>query len=463
MSQLTPLDGVFLSMETPETPSQIGGLAILDPSTAPHFDFNSFREFVAERVALCPRFTWRIKEVPFGLDLPYWVNDETLDFTKHVHHIAVPAPGGQKELATLVGHLYGIPLDRSRPLWEMYFIEGLQGGRVGLLWKIHHCLMDGVSGAGIAELLFDVEAVPQKRTVDLADLEEAPSTAPGWSQMLRRSMSNAAKRQVKLGQNLWSVAAMTLKAHRSGDAPKPETPRASFNGVVGSRRQVSWSAVSIEHLKEIKDQLGVTLNDVILGVTGGAVRSYLQQHDALPETGLNAIVPVSLRSKEDKTIGNQVQEIAVDWATDVANPVERILRIHKGTTEAKRVVADGTPSMIGGLAESFPPAMTRLITQFGATFADRVPLPGNAVVSNVRVTDFPLYVAGAKIASMIPMSVLAPTQGLNITAITYCGELQFGITADPRLVPEPALLSDLMVKSLVELQQAVEEWSNEVG
>jgi diacylglycerol O-acyltransferase len=463
MSQLSPLDGVFLSMETPETPAQIGGLAILETSTASQFDFTGFRDFVAERVALCPRFTWRIKQVPFGLDLPYWVDDETLDFTKHVHRIALPAPGGQHELAALSGHLFSVPLDRSRPLWEMYFIEGLQGGRAALLWKVHHCLMDGVSGAGLVELLFDSEPTPSKRKVNPSELEEAPTKPPSFGRMLRRSMRNASKRNVKFSQNLINAAAASLASRDRDSGASNEVPRASFNGIVGARREVAWSSVPLEHLKDIKNQLEVTLNDVILGITGGAVRRYLGDQGSLPDDGLSAIIPMSVRAEGDKTIGNQVQEIAVDWATDVADPVERILRINRGTKVAKRDVAAGVPNIIGGLAESFPPAMTSLITRFGAAFADRIPLPGNAVVSNVRMPDYPLYIAGAKIASMIPMSVLAPTQGLNITAITYCGEVYFGVTADPRLVPDPWQLSDAIAKSLILLQASAEEWSSQVG
>ncbi len=463
MTQLSPLDGVFLSMETPETPAQIGGLAILDPPTSSQFDFASFRDFVAERIALCPRFTWRVKEVPFGMDLPYWVDDETLDFTRHVHRTALPAPGGQQELAALAGHLFAIPLDRSRPLWEMYLIEGLQGGRVALLWKVHHCLMDGVSGAGLVELLFDTEPNPVKRRIDTQELEEAPVTPPSWSHILRRSVGNAAKRNVKLSHNLLKIASSTLRSGMDDDSTNSATPRASFNGFVSGRREVAWSSVSLEHLKEIKNHLGVSLNDVILGLTGGAVRRYLEAKGSLPEESLNAIMPMSVRPKGDTSVGNQVQEVPVDWATDVRDPVERILRIHAGTQEAKRKVASGAPSIISGLAESLPPAMTRLITNFGAAFADRIPLPGNAVVSNVRMPDFSLYIAGAKIASMIPMSVLAPTQGLNITAISYCGEVHIGITADPRLVPDPWQICEGVAKLLIDLQAAAEDWASQVG
>ena len=174
--QLTPLDAVFLSLETPEMPGHIGGLAILDPTTHPEeaFDFDTFVEFVAERLVLCPRFSWRLQEVPFGLDQPYWVEHEELDLKDHIQALGVPAPGGMRELSDLAGFLFAGPLDRSRPLWQMYFVEGLQGGRVALLWKVHHSLMDGVSGAGLVEMLFDIDPVPAERPmVPVQDEAEA--------------------------------------------------------------------------------------------------------------------------------------------------------------------------------------------------------------------------------------------------------------------------------------------------
>lgn len=477
-NQLTPLDGIFLSVETPETPAHIGGLAILDPSTNDSFDFNLFRDFVAERVSLCPRFGWRVCEVPFGADLPYWVEDEALDFNKHVHRTALPAPGGQQELSSLAGHLFAMPLDRTRPLWEMYLIEGLQGGRVALLWKVHHCLMDGVSGAGLMELLFDPSPEPAKRPIVQPenDTQVAASAPPSWDQMLGRTLRNSIVRSVKLSENLFALANNAMSRDVEGDKTtdkaasspdefngKGDAPRVSFNGVVGSRRAVAWSSVPLGPLKEIKQQLGVTLNDVILGLTGGAVRNYLEQREELPEAPLRATVPISTRKAGDQTVGNQIREMTVDWATDLEDPIERILRINRGTVRAKQEVTEGGSTLIEGLAESLAPGATRLITMAGASFADSVPLPGNAVVSNVRMPNMPFYIAGARIAHTIPISVLAPTQGLNITALTYCDEIYFGITADPRLVSDPWILAEGTAKSLQGLQAAMKEWSSQVG
>jgi WS/DGAT/MGAT family acyltransferase len=395
--------------------------------------------------------------VPFGLDLPYWIEDEELDLRKHIHRFALPAPGGSEELAKVAGHLFSIPLDRSRPLWEMVVIEGLQGGRVALLWKLHHCLMDGESGAGLVELLFDVVPEPSDRPLIPMEAVASPGAAPSLGQMLTRSVRNGARRNVALARNL-AVLARSMVGSALDDEESVSAPHASFNGAVTSRRVVGWSTLPLEPLKQIKQQLNVTVNDVILGLTGGAIRSYLERRGELPEAGLYAMVPMSTRKKGDKTVNNQVRDMAVDWATDVEDPIERILRINASTKRAKRDAAEGGANLLHGMAESLAPAAMKLVSRLGAAFPDRIPLPGNAVVSNVRMTDFPIYIAGAQVVGMVPMSVLAPTQGLNITVVTYCGELHFGVIADPRLCPEPAEIAEGIAKSLGDLQAAADEF-----
>jgi len=459
MSQLSPFDGFFLAMETPETPSTIGGLAILDPTTHPDkaFDFDGFVDFTAERLAQCPRFTWRVQELPFGLDEPYWVEDEALDLRRHIHRVCLPAPGAAHELSELAGHLFSMPLDRSRPLWEMYLIEGLQGGRVALLWKLHHCLMDGESGAGLVEMLFDIE--PQggsRRWLPPADPEK-PGSVPALATLLSRGIQSARRRNEALGRNLFSALSSSLSSIGS-DRGSALAPRAAFNGAVGPRRAVAWSSLPLAPVKQLKDALDVSVNDVILGLTSGAVRRYLELQGESCESPLYAMMPVSIRKKGDKTVNNQIREMAVDWGTDLADPIERVLRIAAETRRAKREAERnaGAPSFSRALAESLAPGALKLIAAASAAFPDSMPLPANCVVSNVRMTDFPLYVAGAQIVSMVPMSVLAPTQGVNITVVTYDGELHFGVTVDPRLCPEPWTIADGIAKGLGELQAATD-------
>lgn len=459
MQQLPSVDTVFLSMETPETPGHIGGLTILDPSTHPEdaFDFDRFVEFVAERLALCPRFSWTLQQVPLGFDRPYWVETPDLDFGQHIHRLAVPSPGGQRELADLASLLYPQPLDRSRPLWEMTFIEGLQGGRVALLWKVHHCLIDGASGAGLIEFLSDLEPTPAKcNPAQLEDLSQA-GTPVGALRMLANGALNAMQRPGAAVKHLAAAGRGVIEQIRTeGLSGTSMAPRVSFNGALGTRRSIAWSRLSLERVKQLKRELGVTVNDVVLALTSDAVRRYLAERGELPEDSLYAAVPVSIRAEGDKSIGNQISEVSVEWATNREDPLERLFAIHESSTAAKARVHSGKLNLVEAIAESLPPGMLSLLSHVGASLAESSPLPSNAVVSNVQLSPHPLYVAGAKMEGMVPMSLLAPTQGLNITVLTYNGEMHFGAIADPDLVDNVWTIADAIPKALGELEAAAE-------
>jgi diacylglycerol O-acyltransferase len=457
MQQLSATDAVFLSMETRETPCHIGGLAILDPTTSPDFSYTTFLDFLESRIALCPRFMWTVQEVPFGLDRPYWVENEDWTPRDLVRRLALPAPGGAEELSELTGMLFERPLDRSRPLWEMYFIEGLQGGRVGLLWKIHHCLMDGASGAGLAELLFDLQPEPAEKPLVPVDDHARAGTPASLSQMavqaVRNGMQLPAAQAKHLSRALPSLADLF---GASEDEPSPPTPRAAFNGTVGTRRAVAWSTVSLDDTMAIKNELGVKLNDVVLAITGGAMRNYMKSRGELPEASLVASVPVSTRSKDDKSLGNQVSEISVRWGTDIECPVERVSVIHEAANVAKQNIHAGKGvDFIGIFSEALVPGALQLFMRLSSAATESMPVPTNAVVSNVRMTPVPVYIAGARVDGMVPISLLAPTQGVNITLVSYCGELHFGITADPELLPEPWLLAGSIPKALLALQESL--------
>jgi diacylglycerol O-acyltransferase len=456
VQQLSALDSVFLSLETPEIPSHIGGLAILDPSSHPElaFDPDLFVEFVAERLALCPRFSWKLQEVPFGLDEPYWIEEEELDMRRHIQIVGVPTPGGVAELTDLAGYLFARPLDRSLPLWEMFYIEGLQGGRVALLWKVHHCLMDGVSGAGLVEMLFDIEPVPADRPLVAVDDNAKAGKRVGLASMATRALGNAAKRPLSLARHVSRAGAQAIEAVRQdGIAGIASAPGSLFNGVVGPRRSVGSAQISLERVRELKDELGVTVNDVVLAITAQAVRSYLESRDELPDESLVAAVPVSTRDAGDKSMGNQVSEMGVSWGTNIENPLERIAAIHNASMEAKRVAKEGgRVNPLEAMSESLLPGAMQLLSRFSRTSAESMPLPANAVVSNVPMSPIPIYIAGARIDGMVPMSMLAPTHGLNFTVLSYCGEMHFGLLADPDLVDNVWEIADAIPKALLALE-----------
>jgi diacylglycerol O-acyltransferase len=459
MEQLPGADSIFLSMETGDSHSHVGGLTILDPSGCPDFDYKRFASFVAERIRLAPRFGWKIREVPLGLDRPYWIEDPDYDPHRHIRRIAVPSPGGIHELAELAGFLFGQPLEKGRPLWEIWYIEGVEGGRVALFMKAHHCLMDGVSGAGLGELLCDLEPNPETPLAAAHRPELKKPGEPGELDMLLRGVRNwlgTPGRILDYGRRSAGRAVATLRALGEPEAPPLpfSAPKTIFNRNVGPKRAFACVTLPLDEIKAVRKHFDVTVNDVLLAVTGSAVRQYLIDRDELPEESLQVLVPVSTRSEDDDRLGNRVTNIAVSWASDVDDPAERLRRISRNAKKAKELLGAGDTFFLNALGELLPPALAGWMFRLGD--ADTTPLIGNVVVSNVRGTPIPLYTAGARIESMYPLSVLAVGQGLNITVVSYMGRVDFGFTVDPELVEDPWQLAEYVRSGLRELQALTE-------
>jgi len=464
MRQLAGSDAVFLAFETPDNPAHTAGLTVLDPTDAPGFGFERFRDVVAERIRLAPRFSWKLREVPFGLDRPYWVGDPGFDVDRHLHRIAVPAPGGMRELADLAAHLYTRTLHRDRPLWEIWFIEGVEHGRYAMFAKIHHALMDGVSGAGLGELLCDLEPDPAPR---LPAAETPAPEAPGLLSLARRGLLHLAERPFELGR-LATRAAQELalqigSSSEPGSPPLLNVPRTIFNHAVGPRRGFSCSSLPIEGVKAVKKRFDVTVNDVILAVVGSALRQWLLDHDALPDESLVALVPVSTRADGDLALGNQVTNVSVLWATDEPDPVERLMKVHRNALNAKRRVARSTFNPLQAVGDTFTPAAAGLMLRAWLAVADVAPLLGNAILSTVRGTPVPLYTAGARIECMYPMSILLPGQGVNVTALSYMDRVDIGFTVDPDLIPDAWSMAAAVPRALDQLWEAAGRRAEAVG
>jgi WS/DGAT/MGAT family acyltransferase len=452
MQQLTGLDASFLALETPVVFGHTGGITVLDPSEAEDFGFEKLRQVVAERIRLAPRFAWKLREVPLGLDRPWWVEDPDFDVSRHMRRIAVPSPGGIRELAELASDLFARPLDRRRPLWEIWWIEGVSDGRVALMMKTHHCVMDGVAGAGLGQLLCDLEPRPASRP--------APKRSPGprapgdWTVALRAASNLArgpfagARAMVQAG-----VEAIRTLATTGELPPLPgDVPLVSWNGMIGPRRGFACSTVPLTEVKAVAKRLDVTVNDVLLALTSAALRRYLRAGHELPDRSLVAAVAASRRAEGDASLGNQVDYVSVPLSTEVADPVERLRRIHAAAVAGKARLRDSKVNLFDLLGGAVPPALASLAMRlatpaFGA-------IAGNLVVSTVRATPIPLYVAGARLETMYPMSLLAPGQGLNATAVSYLGKVDFGFTVDPDLVPDPWRIADEIPPALAELGRA---------
>ena len=460
MKRLSGTDALFLATETPAWHQHVGGLTILDPSESDRFSFEEVRKTTLERIHNAPKFTWKLKEVPLHLDRAIWVEDKDFDIDRHIRRIAVPPPGGRRELGELVGMIMGIQLDRRRPLWEMWYVDGVIGGQVAMIMKYHHCLMDGVSGTGLAEQLLDLEANPAprppvERVVDpeLADPSELELFARALIPTIQtpRKVATYAARSAARG--------ITLLQQRNKNPMATGVAGACFNkGTVGPHRASSFSSVALEDVRALKDKLGVKINDIVLALVSGALRQHMIRHGELPEGSLAAQVPVSTRIADDADQTNKVATMSATLATNVEDPLERVRLIYESTQSAKELTEAVRARQIQSLGEIAPPLLIGLASRalWATDITSRMPVVANTVVSNVPGPPFPIYMCGAKVSGIYAASVLLAFAGLNVTVLSYVDRLDFGLTTDPDMVEDPWDIADSIQDALVELMDAAD-------
>ena len=466
MKQLTSLDAQFLNVESSTTTGHVGALLPLDPSTAPggRLSLESVRDLMEQRLHLYPAFRQRLIEVPLGLGLPYWVDDPEFDLEYHLRDIALPAPGDEQQLGEQVARIHARPLDRSRPLWEMYLVHGVHGDGAALYYKIHHAAIDGVSGAEILATLLDPTVEP--REVGLPDEDWAPEPLPGVPEVIARtSVANArltARSLVRLPRSLSYLAdlpgaanipgarqvsavadaALALTSRRirprQHAARALEVPHTPFNGPITAHRRVAYGSVPLEQVKKIKDAFELTVNDVVMTLTTTALRRWLLDHDALPSIPLVAAVPVSVRARGSEGIaGNQISVMIASLPTHIADPGERLEAVHASMLEAKDSFEALPATLLQDLSAVLPTALSSLSSKALFRLATVPGLPFNLFVSNVPGPQLPLYVAGARVLGIHPVSaVTRVTGGLNVTLFSYDGALNFGLVASREMVPD---------------------------
>jgi diacylglycerol O-acyltransferase / wax synthase len=459
MRRLGGVDAAFLYAETPAWHMHVSALLIVDPSTSRgRFDFDAVRAVTVGRLPDLPQFRWRAVEVPFGLDRPVWVEADDFDVDYHIRRVAVPPPGDAAELFDLVGRLIGYKLDRARPLWEIWVIEGLQDGNVAVLTKMHHAIVDGVSGAGLAEILLDLDPDTER---DVSGMREslhhhaAPNSWRLFGQGLATAAFTTPWRMMQYGTQL-ARKGVTLASLLRSDRPPTtplQTPRTCFNAPITAHRSFAAASVPLERVKAIKRAYDVKLNDVVLALCAGALRHYLG--DDLPDQPLVAQVPVSLRVEGDDGVGTKVGPMFTSLATDVNDPVKRLLAIHDATTRAKEMRNALSASGIMGLTETTPPGLLGLAARMytAAGLEQHGPPLYNLIISNVPGPPFPLYLAGARLARMYPMGPLILGAGLNITVFSYQENLDFGFLTCPETAPETDRIADGVPLALEELER----------
>lgn len=480
--QLTALDQQFLALEDSRHVGHVGAVAILDPTSAPggRLVLEDMQRLVAERIALVPPFRWRLAEVPLDLDYDYWLDDPDFDLDFHVREIALAPPGSDRQLAEQVARIFARPLDRSRPLWEMYLIHGLPDGKVGVMTKIHHAVIDGMSGAEITGALLDLSAGGREPPPPLAEAADSP---PSELQMLARGALGLPRYPLRLLRSLpralpnveevpslggipglkraGRLAAAAQRALGGGGRVIGHVdmvpPRTSFNGRISAHRRFAFGRLSLTEVKDVKNRFGCTVNDVVVSICAGAVRRWLIEHDELPTDPLVVQVPVSVRREQQQgTYGNRILLMTAPLYSNEPDPVRRLRDTHEALAEMKERHRALPAELLQDANHFIPPAVFSRAARltFSLATSGRGRPAWNLVVSNVPGPQVPLYMAGARLEAHYPISVITDGMGLNITVMSYCGKLDFGIVADREQMPDVDKLIGWLSDALAELTPA---------
>ncbi|MGH9134387.1 MAG: WS/DGAT/MGAT family O-acyltransferase [Ilumatobacteraceae bacterium] len=494
MRQLSGMDVNFLNMETSCTSGHVSSLNLFDPAGVPGgAGVEAMKQLVLERIDQLAPFRRRLVEVPLGLDLPYWIEDPDFDIDFHVRHHAVAPPGTPEQLGEAISRIHARPLDRLRPLWELYIIEGVDSGRlIAQFTKVHHAAIDGAAGAMMLAAILDTDPTARPTGVPTAWV---PDRIPTDVDLLQRTLGELARRPEKLirlsVRSMRELAASTqvgglrvladllaqpmpgpvgsmmrARLRRGSESevdrppalPPTAAPRTPWNRSISPHRRFAYTTIPLESAKQVRRASGCTFNDVVMALCSGTLRRYLLKHDCLPDESLIAMVPVSVRSgAETDSYQNRVSALLADLATNEADPAKRLARVQRSMTAAKQNFSAIPADTLQDFTQFAPPAIAaRAMRMYSRLrIADRMNPPFNLVISNVPGPAIPLYAAGARLEHFYPVSALADGQGLNITVQSYNGNLDFGFIADRQLVPDVWTMTELLHESMDELSSTI--------
>ena len=474
MLQVDDLGAMYLAAENDRVRTHTAVLITVDPD-GHTLTVEELRELVRARLDLVPAFRQRLAGVPFGLDRPYWVDGE-VDLEYHVREIALPVPGDDELLREQVARIFSRPLDRTRPLWEMYLIQGLADDRAAVLTKVHHAVADGRSGLEIVAALTDTEPHPSCCTApprpsagpapSSTPAAPSPGGSPGAATMLLRGLAGAARQPIRAlaglpaalsgvdelpvfgtmpgARLLGATTALVRRGRRHTRVPR--APRTSFNRRISRHRRIGIASVPLDDVKQVKNHFAVSLNDVVMTISAGALRGWLLEHGELPDRALTAVVPVALRGSGTHGFGNQLSAVVVPIPTDVDDPAARLGVAHRAMLSALRDLGTTAPDALTDTVRMVPaPFLLRtvqLLTRLN-TWAPLTPAM-NVNISNVRGPQHTLYLAGAKVVSLVPLAGITDGLGLNLTVLSYDGRLSIGVVADRDQVPDVQQIADRM-------------------
>ncbi|MEM7803083.1 MAG: wax ester/triacylglycerol synthase family O-acyltransferase, partial [Chloroflexota bacterium] len=470
MEALTGLDASFLYLETPTTHMHVGGVSIVEGSMA----FNAFRDLVASRIHLVPKLRQRLVEVPLSIDYPYWVDDPNFNINLHLQHIALPSPGGWREMRRLASSIFSKPLDRSRPLWEFTFVEGIDtinqvpSGSVAIISKIHHAAIDGVAGTDIMALLFDMYPNPK----EIPDPQPFnPEPMPNEIEMVAKSTFNFMTKPLKLPQLISDTVNATIKTGFLTRAQGVDLPTVPFtapatrlNKIISAERKWNTAILSLDRVKALKRIMDVTVNDVVLAICAGALRRYLNEKEELPPKPLVAMVPISTRDKGGEEGGNRLSMMFVQLATDIDNHIDRLKKISENTNRGKIYQQAVGAKMLSNLAETVPFGLANQAIRLYSRLQiaqSHAPM-FNVVITNVPGPQFPIYLNGHKLIQQMGGAPIVDGMGLIITVFSYNGQMTISPTSDANSMPDLNIFTRYLRESANQLESEILELEKEI-
>lgn len=467
MHRLSGMDASFLYMETPTHHMHVTGALIIDP-TSMHggYSVERIKELIEARIHLMPQLRRRLVAVPLGIDHPVWIEDPDLILDQHIHRVTVHPPGGLHDLADVVGDIASTPLDRNLPMWQMYLVEGLEHGHVALVSKMHHAMIDGVTGADMMAHLLDLEpdAAGPPPPTEAWEADAVPNDLEVTRDAVLSRVKDplrATRAVVRTGRSLIDMGLGVAGVGRETKLRPalPFTgPRTILNAPITAQRSVAFGQAHLDDLKLVKSTFGTTVNDVVLAASAISLRAYLLRHDDLPDRALLAAVPVSVHGKATSEGINQVSNMFVRLPIDLDDPIAVLHAIRDETKDAKDVHNAMGVDLIQDMAQITPPGVYNLAMRLysGSAVSGALPPVQNLVISNVPGPPIPLYIAGAQVLAMYPFGPLIEGSGINITVLSNMGNMDFGVIACGDTVPDIWEIADGFGAAVTTLRKLAE-------
>ncbi|MCZ4537758.1 wax ester/triacylglycerol synthase family O-acyltransferase [Gordonia terrae] len=464
MQRLSGLDASFLYLETRSQLMHVIGLFEIDPSTMPGgYRFDKLRDEMERRITAIPAFRRKLDNSLFNIDHPVWIEDEDFDIERHVHRVGVPAPGGAGEVAELCGHLAGQTLDRGKPLWELWIIEGLADGRVCAMLRMHHAGTDGVTGAEMLAQMCTL--TPEPPDLDAAKVGESAGPSSRVAMAAGGAVNYFVQRPLAMAKLLPRTLSVPVgwfrRAQQDSAMPAPfRAPRTRFNAPITPHRSIAVTQLSLDDVKRVKDHFEVKLNDVVLAMVGGALRTYLLGHDELPDRPLVGMVPVSVHGADEKDLvvegTNKVTGMFTLLSSDEPDPVARLRKQAELSRTSKEHHAEIDANILRSWAQFAPgTTLSTAMKIYGdRNWASAHPPVFNVLVSNVAGPDFPLYFLGARVTGVYPLGPIMHGLGLNITVFSADGNLNIGIVGCTDQTPDPWAIANAFDDEIKQLLAA---------